>query len=972
MAVLLCRCCGARLEFTQGMTVVKCNYCDVRQTIPILDFDEKALLWERAEELRRSGEYDRAMSLYGQIEKLCPDDPEVYWAKVLCRYGIEYVENPVSHKRVPTINRIQYTSVIDDADYRKAVKLAENGDCRRIYILDAQTFDALRGKILSVSLNEPPYDIFICYKENDSSDRRTEDSVIAAELYRTLSAEGWRVFFSRITLENKAGTEYEPYIFAALNSAKIMLVIGTSPENINAVWVKNEWSRYLARMNENGEGILVPMYKGMLKEHLPAEFNHLHAVDMSEPDFESELVRGIRKILSKNAEPKAEKNLEIPSDNAGMLRRAELFLEDENFTKADELCEKVLDCEPENAQAYLIKLLAEYQICSAEKLGECAKDVTVSGNYAKAMRFGDDSLKSWLESEAAAAKKAWDNGLAERTAEKERAYEHAVQLIETAATKEEISKAAEILQGILDYKDSTTLFLRCAAMIKVIEDENIRKDVLKQAEIQEYGKSKAKRRKIAGFSSVAALILTVGVAGARIMRNNARIDRFMQAQSSSYSQNYARIYSQSYSTSKHDTYSSAVDLYNNGEYDKAANMFDEISNYMDSGEYVLLSKYNSAKQSEKDGQFAEAAKKYSSLGDFSDSAERARKCNYLEAARLCENAQFGDAVPILESLGNYKDSGEMLTKAYYENGKKLLDEKNYESALNSLKNAENYENSAELITEARYGYAQELASDGKYSEAIVYLEKLGSYKNSEEIYRRTKYDYAKKLRETGYYDDAIAAFTELGDYSDASEQIAVTQKMKQRDPQVGDIVTIGGWVQGKNGEYKPLEWIVLKRDGGKALVTAKYLVDMMPYGALYWKDSAVRKWLNGTFYSGAFTESEKNAVCDTALSDELGNDTLDKVFILSWDEAKDCLTRETIKTDFSEWGEKKLREIVTPTLPAGYSYASIHGDPYWLRDIGDEMRVSSLDILGYINKNTLYTDNTTGIRPAMWVDLGEL
>ena len=64
MAVLLCRCCGARLEIKQGASIVKCGYCGVQQTVPILGFDEEALLWDRAEELRRSGEYDRAMSLY--------------------------------------------------------------------------------------------------------------------------------------------------------------------------------------------------------------------------------------------------------------------------------------------------------------------------------------------------------------------------------------------------------------------------------------------------------------------------------------------------------------------------------------------------------------------------------------------------------------------------------------------------------------------------------------------------------------------------------------------------------------------------------------------------------------------------------------------------------------------------------------------------------------------------------------------
>ena len=57
-----------------------------------------------------------------------------------------------------------------------------------------------------------------------------------------------RVFFSRITLEDKLGQEYEPYIFAALNSAKVMLAFGTCYDYYNAVWVKNEWSRFLQLM----------------------------------------------------------------------------------------------------------------------------------------------------------------------------------------------------------------------------------------------------------------------------------------------------------------------------------------------------------------------------------------------------------------------------------------------------------------------------------------------------------------------------------------------------------------------------------------------------------------------------------------------------------------------------------------------------------------------------------------------------
>ncbi len=82
--------------------------------------------------------------------------------------------------------------------------------------------------------------MFICYKESDANGRRTPDSVLANDLYHQLTQEGFKVFFARITLEDKHGSAYEPYIFAALNSAKVMVVLGTRPEYLTAVWVKNE------------------------------------------------------------------------------------------------------------------------------------------------------------------------------------------------------------------------------------------------------------------------------------------------------------------------------------------------------------------------------------------------------------------------------------------------------------------------------------------------------------------------------------------------------------------------------------------------------------------------------------------------------------------------------------------------------------------------------------------------------------
>ncbi len=397
MLTYLCRCCAAPLEIKQGATVCRCSYCDVLQTLPRLDHDEKAQLWERADALRRSAEYDRAMALYQQLAELDSTDPDAYWCMTLCRYGVEYVEEQGSRRRVPTLNRIQYAPVIDDEDYRRATRLADN-DQRRLYMEEAMRLEELRRATIEVSMTEQPYDIFICYKETDSKGRRTEDSVIAGQLYRAFSAEGWRVFFARVSLEEKAGTVFEPYIFAALNSARMMFAVGTSPENFNAVWVRNEWSRYLFRLSEKGGGELVVLYKNMLPEHLPEEFAHLQRYDMSAPDVMEDLLRGARKVLSTGAvtaEEQAEEQVEGVTAET-LLRRAELALEDREFQNAYTFCERALDAQPENAMAYVYKLLAEFGVSKTEQLADVTEDIGASGSYKKAVRFADEQLKAQL------------------------------------------------------------------------------------------------------------------------------------------------------------------------------------------------------------------------------------------------------------------------------------------------------------------------------------------------------------------------------------------------------------------------------------------------------------------------------------------------------------------------------------------------------------------------------------------------
>ena len=294
--IFKCKICGGELNIQKGQSIVECEYCGVKQTLPRFLDENTKLMYDRANSYLLHNEFDKAENIYNQILLADKEDAEAYWNLVLCKYGVTYVKDPASGKYIPTCNRTHYASVFNDENYKNAIKYAD-AEKAELYEQDATTIDDIQRGILSISKHEKPFDIFISYKETGENGARTKDSIKAQELYDKLTAEGYKVFFSRITLEDKIGTEYEPYIYAALASSKIMLVIGSSKDNLEAVWVKNEWSRYLSFVQRDSEKTLIPLYFDMDKADLPEEFAHLTAYDMTVDGFEQELIRGIKKLI---------------------------------------------------------------------------------------------------------------------------------------------------------------------------------------------------------------------------------------------------------------------------------------------------------------------------------------------------------------------------------------------------------------------------------------------------------------------------------------------------------------------------------------------------------------------------------------------------------------------------------------------------------------------------------------------------
>ncbi len=449
MSLFKCKICGGTLDFIPGTSVCECQYCGTRQTLPKTSSERSTSLYDRADHFRRNNDFDKAISIYEQILNEDNTDAEAYWSLVLCRYGVEYVEDPKSNKRIATVNRMQFTSVLADEDYKSAVKYADP-EQKEIYEAEAKEIDSIQKGILAISQKEAPFDIFICYKETDHNGRRTPDSVLANELYHQLTNEGYKVFFSRITLEDKLGTAYEPYIFAALNSAKVMVVIGTKPEYFNAVWVKNEWSRFLALTKNGANKVLIPAYRDMDPYDLPEEFSHLQAQDMAKLGFMQDLIRGIEKLIStpKTAAPVIQPIVQNPAQTAPLLRRVFLFLEDADWTNANEYCEKVLDAEPENGEAYLGKLMADLHVRRRENLGDLKESFENNRFYAKVVRFGDEKLvaelNGYLETIAQRAERARLMGI----------YKNGEALMISAKTAEDYQKAAAVFASISGFEDA--------------------------------------------------------------------------------------------------------------------------------------------------------------------------------------------------------------------------------------------------------------------------------------------------------------------------------------------------------------------------------------------------------------------------------------------------------------------------------------------------------------------------------------
>ena len=504
--IIKCKMCGGDLAFEPGSTVCECEYCGSKQTIPSADSEKKTNLFNRANRLRMNSEFDKASGVYEQIVAEFPEEAEAYWGLCLCAYGIEYVDDPATDSKIPTCHRTLPTSIMEDSNFEQACDYADPV-ARKVYREEAKTIDRIQKDILSIAQSETPYDVFICYKETAEDGSRTEDSVLAQDVYEALTAKGLKVFFSRITLEDKLGTQYEPYIYAALSSAKVMLAFGTTYEYYDAVWVKNEWSRFLGMMKADKRKVLIPCFKGLDAYDMPKEFRGLQAQDMAKLGWMQDLVRGVEKLCGKGetAATVVQKTVVQEVQESGkadnLMKRVYLYLEDRDFAKASKYIDKVLDVDAEYAPAYMAQILVGNKLTKEANLTTLRMSIDDNTTWKKALRFANEEQKQRY---FGYAKQINENEADDK--EQARLAEEKRRKQEELATKEEqydrvlaeISKedyfwAMVILSQLNGYKDAEKLMQQCLDKYKekLRQKEQEQRKIL--AEKEQEQKEEAKR-----------------------------------------------------------------------------------------------------------------------------------------------------------------------------------------------------------------------------------------------------------------------------------------------------------------------------------------------------------------------------------------------------------------------------------------------------------------------------------------------
>ncbi|SCI36658.1 Serine/threonine-protein kinase PrkC [uncultured Eubacterium sp.] len=199
------------------------------------------------------------------------------------------------------------------------------------------------------------------------------------------------------------------------------------------------------------------------------------------------------------------------------------------------------------------------------------------------------------------------------------------------------------------------------------------------------------------------------------------------------------------------------------------------------------------------------------------------------------------------------------------------------------------------------------------------------------------------------------------------------KKDKNPDYKIGETIEFGNYPQDKDGTEKPIEWIVMKNEGNQVLLLSKYVLDAKPYNEeleeVTWETSDIRQWLNNEFYTTAFNKTEKAKIQTSLIKNEdnseygtsEGNDTEDKVFLLSEKEAETLFSDE----------EERIAKATEYAEKSGVYVNKEKAAWWWLRSPGyDGSSAAGVYSSGWVcGSGGDICNGSDGVRPALHLNL---
>ena len=389
-----------------------------------------------------------------------------------------------------------------------------------------------------------------------------------------------------------------------------------------------------------------------------------------------------------------------------------IFLEDGDWSSADEYCEKVLDLAPENGEAYLGKLMAELKVSKRDNLKNYAQPFDSSSNYQKIMRYGDDALKTEMKNCTQYIKDR------NHRAYQESVYQKALSVYQNmSSTKEEVTEARDQFNSISGYKDADEYVRGYDDRIKEIDYRKALSIYNELNSKKKYKITQAKKlfEEIADYKDSAECIKKCDEKLAYLE------NRKKQKIYDSANEKLAQARAASAGAAAPAQYQKAIELLN------------------------------------------AALRSYQKIRDFQDSAGRIQECEGLIAE--CKEKKSG-----LESAA--QQAAEAAARAA---ARKKKIKAAVVSVVAIIAAAAACLVIFVVIPEMKYNNAVSLMNAGKYDEAITAFEAVNRYKDSAAQMENCKtaiYDNAVSLMNEGKYDEAAEILYEIKDYKDSSDKLA--------------------------------------------------------------------------------------------------------------------------------------------------------------------------------------------------------